>query len=72
MRLTCTLGTSPCSAMATNVASRIRRCAAVGIVPASSNQKCSVKLMRPINSSVRLRPRTRMVDSFEAEIAVVR
>ncbi len=32
MRLACTLGTRPCSAMATSVASSTRRCAAVGML----------------------------------------
>ena len=46
MRDACTLGTRPCSAMATSVASSTRRCAAEGSAPVTSSQKCSVKLMR--------------------------
>ena len=38
MRAACTLGTSPCSAIATSVASSMRRCASVGMEPAISSQ----------------------------------
>jgi hypothetical protein len=41
----------------------------LGIAPASSSQKWSVKLILPINSWVRSRPRTKIVDSFDADIA---
>src|SRR6266699_184151 len=50
MRAACTLGTIPCSAIATSVASRTRRCAAEGCAPVSSSQKCSEKLSVPISS----------------------
>ena len=38
MRLACTLGTSPCSAIATSVASSTRRCASFGMLPVTSSQ----------------------------------
>jgi hypothetical protein len=37
MRLACTLGTSPCSAIATSVASSAARCPGVGICPVMSS-----------------------------------
>ena len=72
MREACTLGTSPCSAIATSVASSTRRCAADGMAPVTRSQKCSVKLIAPTSSRVRSRPRTTMVSAFEVEIAELR
>src|SRR5437879_2389683 len=72
MRAACTLGTIPCSAIATSVASRTRRCAAEGSAAVSSSQKCSEKLSVPISSRARSRPRTRIVSAFAALIAELR
>jgi hypothetical protein len=72
MRLACTLGTSPCSAIATSVASSTRCCIAEGNTPVSSSQKCSVKPMRPMSAPARSWPRTTMVSWLEVEIAELR
>ncbi len=72
MRAACTLGTKPCSAIATSVASSIRNWAGDGSVPVSSSQKCSVKPMVPTNSPARSRPRTTMVAALEVEIPELR
>ena len=72
MRLACTLGTRPCSAIATSVASSTRRCAGVGNAPVISSQMWSVNPIAPISSRARSRPRTTMVCSFEVEIAELR
>ena len=70
MRLACTLGTKPCSAIATKVASNTWRCGFVGSAPVTSSQKYSVKSILPISSRVRSRPRTMIVAALEALMAV--
>jgi hypothetical protein len=67
-RLACTLGTSPCSEIATSVASSMRLCAGFGVAPVSSSQKKSVKLVRPMISAHRSRPRTMIISAFDEEI----
>jgi hypothetical protein len=39
MRAACTLGTKPCSAIATSAASVKKRCSSFGIAPVTRNQK---------------------------------
>jgi len=72
MRLAATLGTSPCSAIATSVASSTRRWAAPGICPVISSHTWSVKVMVPTSSLQRSCPRTTIVSALDAEIAVLR
>ena len=69
MRAAATEGTSPCSAIATSVASRIRRCAGVGSLPVTRSQAWSVKVTWPTRSRHRSWPRTTIDSAFEAEMA---
>ena len=48
-----------------------RVCASLGSLPVTSSQKWSVKLMCPISSPARSRPRTQIASSLEVEIAVL-
>src|SRR5687767_2325702 len=70
MRAACTLGTKPCSAIATSVASSTASCAAFGCWPVSSSQKYALNDVWPINSLHRSRPRTLMLCSSDVLIAV--
>ena len=69
IRLATTDGTSPCSAIATSAASRIRRCAGVGSLPVTRSQAWSVNVMWPMSSWQRSNPRTTIVSAFDAEMA---
>src|SRR5262249_2444215 len=70
MRAAGPLGTSPCSAIATRVASSTRRCASFGLRPVTSRKKWSVKETVPIRSAQRSKPRTMIVSALAALIAV--
>jgi hypothetical protein len=72
IRAAWTLGTSPCSAIATSVASSTRSWGAEGSEPVRSSQKCSLKPIRPTRSAARSRPRTTMVSALEVEMPDVR
>src|ERR671912_1296849 len=65
MRAACTLGTSPCSAIATRQASSICACGLLGRAPVVSSQKCSVRVTEPIRSLQRSRPRMTIMSAFE-------
>ena len=53
MRAAATDGTRPCSAIATSVASSMRRCAGEGSKPVTRSQAWSVKVTRPISAPQR-------------------
>jgi hypothetical protein len=67
IRLACTDGTRPCSAIATSVASSTRRCAGDGTSPLSRNQTYSVKPTCPMSSWHRSLPRTTMVSAVDVD-----
>ena len=58
MRAACTDGVSPCSASATRLRSRKKRCSSVGARPVASRKTNSVNVARPMRSPARSRPRT--------------
>ena len=70
MRAACTLGTRPCSAIATSVALSTAASPAEGSRPTSRRKKCSMNETLPISSFERSRPRTTIVCSSEVQIAV--
>src|SRR5215212_6781566 len=72
MRAACTLGTSPCSAIATRQASSTRACAALAASPVTRSQKYCVNESEPIRSRHRSRPRTTIVSALAVLIALAR
>ena len=71
MRAAWTLGVRPCSASATSARSRKNTWSAVGARPVASRKKYSVKLVAPISSVHRSRPRTVIRSAAAVEIEVV-
>ncbi len=70
MRAACTLGTRPCSAIATSVALSTAAWPGVGSWPVSSRKKWSTKESLPIRSFDRSCPRMTMVCSSDVQMAV--
>ena len=64
-------GVRPCSAIATRLRSRKKRWSSVGVRPVASRKKNSVKVVAPIRSAARSRPRTVTRSLDAAAIAVV-
>src|ERR1700722_1805521 len=71
MRAAWTDGVSPCSASATRLRSRKKRCSSVGARPVASRKTYSVKVARPMRSWARSRPRTVTRSLDAAAIAVL-
>ncbi len=71
IRAACTLGTSPCSAIATRQASVMRRSRSSGARPMSSRKNISVSVRWPISSEVRSWPRTVTASAVASAIAVL-
>ena len=71
MRAACTLGTRPCSAIATRQASVMRRSRSSGVRPIRRRKNISVRDRCPISSEVRSCPRTFTASAVASAIAVL-